>query len=316
LWKSHSPTSNPIPYNRSRERQNIFQGFVFSCLQSICAVKNGDVLMNRNRLSTAFFSAATLAGLLAATRLTAQEPGNAPETKAPTPTRSAPAVMPAPAAQNASTYDAKLDWPWLGRFKDADLALAPPARDEKRVVFMGDSITQLWKIEGPNGYFHGKPYINRGISGQTTPQLVLRFYQDVIALKPKAVVILGGINDIAGNTGPETLEQIEDNLTAMTELAKANHIRVVLCSVMPAFDFPWRPGMTPAPKVLALNQWIKGYAADHGYVYVDYHAAMKDKRDGLPPNLSKDGVHPTEAGYAIMAPLVEAGIEKALSGTE
>ena len=272
--------------------------------------------MNPNRLRAAFFAAATLAGLIAATRLTTQEPGNVPETKAPTPTQSAPAAMPAPAAQNASAYDARLDWPWLGRFKDADLALARPARNEKRVVFMGDSITQLWKIEGPNGYFHGKPYINRGISGQTTPQMLLRFHQDVIALNPKAVVILGGINDIAGNTGPETLEQIEDNLTAMTELAKANHIRVVLCSVTPAFDFPWKPGLTPAPKVLALNQWIKGYAADHGDVYVDFHTAMKDNRDGLPPNLSKDGVHPTEAGYAIMAPLVEAGIEKALRKTE
>jgi len=272
--------------------------------------------MNRNRLCGAFFAAATLAGLLAATRLTAQEPGNVPETKAPPPTQSAPAVMPAPAAQNRSTYDPRLDWPWLGRFKDADLALARPAQNEKRVVFMGDSITQVWKIEGPDGYFHGKPYINRGISGQTTPQMLLRFHQDVIALKPAAVVILGGINDIAGNTGPETLEQIEDNLTAMAELAKANHIQVVLCSVTPAFDFPWKPGMTPAPKVLALNRWIKRYAADHGYVFVDFHTAMKDKRDGLPPNLSKDGVHPTEAGYAIMAPLVEAGIVKALSKTE
>jgi lysophospholipase L1-like esterase len=316
LWKSHSPTSNPIAYNRSRERQDFFEGFVFSCLQRLFAMKIGDAFMNRNRLSAAFFTAAALAGLLAATRLTAQEPGNVPETKAPAPTQSAPQTTPTAAAQNASNYDARADWPWLGRFKDADLALAPPARDENRVVFMGDSITQLWKIEGADGYFPGKPYINRGISGQTTPQMVLRFHQDVIALKPKVVVILGGINDIAGNTGPETLEQIEDNLTAMTELAKENHIRVVLCSVMPAFDFPWRPGVTPAPKVLALNRWIEGYAGEHHYVYVDYHTAMKDERDGLPPNLSKDGVHPTAAGYTIMAPLVEAGIKKALGGTK
>jgi lysophospholipase L1-like esterase len=142
--------------------------------------------------------------------------------------------------------------------------------------------------------------------------MVLRFHQDVIDLQPKVVVILGGINDIAGNTGTETLEQIEDNLAAMAEMAAEHHIGVVLCSVLPAFDFPWRPGMTPAPKVLTLNTWIKQYAADHGYVYVDYHTAMKDERDGLPPNLSKDGVHPTPAGYAVMAPLVEAGIEKAL----
>lgn len=272
--------------------------------------------MNRNRLSVAFFTAAALAGLLAATRLTAQESGNVPETKAPAPTQSAPRTTPTAAGQNASIYDARVDWPSLARYKDADLALAPPARDENRVVFMGDSITQLWKFEGADGYFPGKPYINRGISGQTTPQMVLRFHQDVIALKPKVVVILGGINDIAGNTGPETLEQIEDNLTAMTELAQANHIRVVLCSVMPAFDFPWKPGITPAPKVLALNQWIKGYAGEHRYVYVDYHTAMKDERDGLRPNLSKDGVHPIAAGYAVMAPLVEAGIKKALGGTK
>ena len=293
-----------------------FEGFVFSFLQRLFALKSGECFMNRNRLSAAFLTAAALAGLLAATRLTAQEPGNLPETKAPSPTQSAPRTAPTTATQNASNYDGRVDWPWLARYKDADLALAPPARDENRVVFMGDSITQLWKIEGADGYFPGKPYVNRGISGQTTPQMVLRFHQDVIALKPKVVVILGGINDIAGNTGPETLEQIEDNLTVMTELAKANHIRVVLCSVMPAFDFPWKPGITPAPKVLALNRWIEGYAGEHHYVYVDYHSAMKDERDGLPPNLSKDGVHPTAAGYAIMTPLVEAGIKKALSGPQ
>jgi lysophospholipase L1-like esterase len=178
---------------------------------------------------------------------------------------------------------------------------------------MGDSITEGWHFEGAEGSFAGKPYINRGISGQTTPQMVLRFRQDVIALQPKVVVILGGINDIAGNTGPMTLEQTEDNLASMSELATANHIRVVLCSVLPAFDFPWHPGMTPAQKVLALNAWIKGYAAEKGHIYVDYHAAMKDERDGLPATLSRDGVHPLPAGYAVMAPLVEAGIQNALA---
>jgi lysophospholipase L1-like esterase len=192
------------------------------------------------------------------------------------------------------------------------LKLAPPAVGENRVVFMGDSITDFWKIEGAKGSFPAKPYINRGISGQTTPQMVLRFRQDVIALKPKVVVILGGTNDIAGNTGPMTLEQTEGNLASMAELAAANHIRVVLCSVTPAFDFPWKPGLAPAPKILALNRWIKAYAAEKGFVYVDYHTAMKDSRDGLPSNLSADGVHPLPAGYAIMAPLVEAGIEQAL----
>jgi lysophospholipase L1-like esterase len=126
------------------------------------------------------------------------------------------------------------------------------------------------------------------------------------------VVILAGINDIAGNTGPMTLEQTEDNLASMAELAAAHHIRVVLCSLLPAFDFPWRPGMTPASKVLALNAWIKAYAAENGHVYVDYHTAMKDERGGLPASLSADGVHPLPAGYAVMKPLVEAGIEQAL----
>jgi lysophospholipase L1-like esterase len=238
----------------------------------------------------------------------AQAPAAAPETKA------APVLTTAPnlAAPITNEYNPKLDWPWLGRFKEADLKLAPPAAGEDRVVFMGDSITQGWKIEGPNGSFPGKPYINRGISGQTTPQMLVRFRQDVIDLKPKVVVILAGINDIAGNTGPTTLEQIEDNLASMAELAVANHIRVVLCSVTPAFDFPWRPGMTPAPKILALNSWIKAYAEEKGHVYVDFHSTMKDKRDGLPAKLSMDGVHPLPAGYVVMTPLVEAGIEKAL----
>ena len=269
--------------------------------------------MNRIATRFAFFAAAALACQIVPARLAAQEPAGLPETKAPAPTPVAPVATPVPAAQKTNTYDPKIDWPWLARFKEDDLALAPPAADENRVVFMGDSITQGWQIEGPQGYFPGKPYINRGISGQTTPQMLLRFRQDVIDLKPKAVVILAGINDIAGNTGPETLEQIEGNLASMSELAAASHIRVVLCSVTPAFDFPWRPGLTPAPKFLALNQWIKSYAAEKGYVYVDYHSAMKDQRDGLPPTLSHDGVHPLPAGYAVMAPLVESGIEKALA---
>ena len=207
----------------------------------------------------------------------------------------------------------KADWPWLAKFKEADLALAPPAEGENRVVFMGDSITEGWHFTGSEGSFPGKPYINRGISGQTTPQMVLRFRQDVIALKPKVVVILAGTNDIAGNTGPMTVEQTEDNLASMADLAAANHIRVVLCSVLPAFDYPWKPGLTPAPKILAINKWMKAFAAEKGYVYVDYHSAMKDERDGLPANLSHDGVHPLPAGYAVMTPLVEAGIQKALA---
>lgn len=204
------------------------------------------------------------------------------------------------------------DFGYLERFKEDDLKLGTPAPGEDRVVFMGDSITEGWHFAGDDGFFEGKPYINRGISGQTTPQMLVRFRQDVIDLKPKVVVILAGTNDIAGNTGPMTLEQIEENLASMADLAAANHIRVVLCSILPAFDYPWRPGLTPAPKILALNRWIKSWAADHGYIYVDFHTAMKDRRDGLPPKLSHDGVHPLPAGYAVMTPLVEAGIQQAL----
>jgi lysophospholipase L1-like esterase len=229
-----------------------------------------------------------------------------------------PAAQARPTAEQIAAYmkihdeQMKNDWPWLGRFKEEDVKLGAPAAGENRVVFMGDSITEGWHFSEPGGVFADKPYINRGISGQTSPQMVLRFRQDVVELQPKVVVILAGTNDIAGNTGPMTLEQSEDNLASMADLAAANHIRVVLCSVLPAYDFPWKPGLTPAPKVVALNAWMKSYAAEKGYVYVDYHSAMKDERDGLPPALSKDGVHPLPAGYVVMAPLVEAGIEKAL----
>jgi len=251
------------------------------------------------------FASFALAGALLAAGLPAQAPAGVPGAQGP---------VAAPVSAWQMEFNARLltDFAWLARFKEADLALAPPAKGEDRVVFMGDSITEGWHFDAPDGAFAGKPYINRGIGGQTTPQMLVRFRQDVIDLKPKVVVILAGINDIAGNTGPMTLEQTEDNLASMAELAAANHIRVVLCSVLPAFDFPWRPGMTPAPKVLALNAWIKAYAAERGHVYVDYHTAMKDQRDGLPARLSADGVHPLPAGYAVMAPLAEAGIEKAL----
>jgi lysophospholipase L1-like esterase len=259
-------------------------------------------------LGSMVYAAAALLGMMVYSDARAQEPAGVPETKAPPPTQ----VAPVSDSEAKRQKQAKEDWPWLARFRENDAMLAPPTPEEMRVIFMGDSITEGWKLDGPEGSFPGKPYINRGISGQTTPQMVLRFHQDVIALKPKVVVILAGINDIAGNTGPETAEQIENNLSAMAEMSTANHIRVVMCSVLPAFDFPWHPGMVPAPKVIALNAWIKSYADDHHYVFVDYHTPMKDERDGLPPTLSHDGVHPTKAGYAVMTPLVEAGIEKAL----
>jgi lysophospholipase L1-like esterase len=231
------------------------------------------------------------------------------------------AAQPAPPAQTSPSghpndaywieHDHQLlvDFGGLAHFKEADAMLGAPKSGEDRVVFMGDSITEIWKLDEA---FPGKPYVNRGISGQTTPQMLVRFRQDVIDLKPKVVVILGGTNDIAGNTGPMTLEQTEGNLASMAELAAANGIRVVLCSVLPAFDYHWAPGLQPAPKIAQVNAWIKNFAAQKGYVYVDYYSAMKDDRGGLPATLSKDGVHPLPAGFAVMTPLAEAGIEKAL----
>ena len=206
----------------------------------------------------------------------------------------------------------RTDWPNLAKYRDANAKLPPPAANENRVVFLGNSITEGWAQYFPT-MFAGKPYINRGIGGQTTPQMLIRFRQDVIALQPKVVVILAGINDIAGNTGPSTLEMIEDNLASMTELAQSNRIRVVLSSVLPAADFPWRPGMDPAPKVIALNKWIRDYAAKRGAIYLDYHSAMSDEKGGMRPGLASDGVHPTEVGYRLMAPLAEQAIAKALS---
>ncbi len=231
------------------------------------------------------------------------------------------AAQPAPAAQTSPSghpndaywieHDHQLlvDFGGLAHFKEADAMLGAPKTGEDRVVFMGDSITEGWKLDEA---FPGKPYVNRGISGQTTPQMLVRFRQDVIDLKPKVVVILAGTNDIAGNTGPMTLEQTEGNLASMAELATANGIRVVLCSVLPAFDYHWAPGLQPAPKIAQVNAWLREYAAQKGYVYVDFYSAMKDDRGGLPATLSRDGVHPLPAGFAMMTPLAEAGIEKAI----
>jgi lysophospholipase L1-like esterase len=180
------------------------------------------------------------------------------------------------------------------------------------VVFYGNSITDAW-AEHFDVMFPGKPYVGRGISGQTTPQMLVRFRQDVIALQPSVVVILAGTNDIAGNTGPSTQEMIEDNLVSMAELAQAYGISVILSSVLPASDYRWRPGLDPGPKIVSLNTWMRDYADGHGAVYLDYHTAMTDEHLGLGPELSHDGVHPNESGYRLMVPLAEAAIAKALS---
>ena len=214
---------------------------------------------------------------------------------------------------SASTLAAQTptDWANLQKFARANAELPVPSESDKRVVFMGNSITEAW---APlfSQLFPGKPYVGRGISGQTTPQMLVRFRQDVIALKPAVVVILGGTNDIAGNTGPSTIEMIEDNIASMSELARANNIQVVLCSVLPVFDYPWKPGLEPAPKIVALNSWIRAYANAHGVQYADFHGAMADTRQGLPEELAADGVHPNLAGYKIMAPIVERAIRQAL----
>jgi acyl-CoA thioesterase-1 len=204
------------------------------------------------------------------------------------------------------------DWANLQRYHAADMQLTSSSTTASaRVVFFGNSITESWAPYFAT-MFPGKPYVGRGISGQTTPQMLVRFRQDVIDLKPKVVVILAGTNDIAGNTGPSTLEMIEDNLASMTELAQKNGIRVVLSSVLPVYDYPWRPGLQPAPKIVALNDWMKRYAQSVGATYLDYWTALSDARQGMKAEYSADGVHPNEAGYRVMAPLAEAAISEAL----
>lgn len=202
------------------------------------------------------------------------------------------------------------DWPGLLRYREENARLGPPQSGEDRVVFFGDSITDAW-IRIVPAFFAGRPYVDRGISGQTTPQMLVRFHQDVIALQPAVVVILAGTNDIAGNTGPSTPEMARDNLVSMAELARAYGIRVVLASVLPALDYPWRRGQEPAPRIARLNELIRDYAARNGIVYLDYHAAMVDEKGGLKPELGDDGVHPNRAGYGAMAPLAEKAIREA-----
>ena len=203
------------------------------------------------------------------------------------------------------------DWPQLSRYKDANALVPPPEKNENRVVFMGDSITNGWKLVE---YFPDKPYINRGISGQTTPQMLIRFRPDVIALKPRAVLILAGTNDIAGNTGPMTLEMIEDNYASMADLAKANGIKVIFASVLPIHDY----GRTKVSErrspeqILELNEWLKNYCKTNGHAFLDYFSKMVDEKGMLKAELANDGLHPNAEGYKVMAPLAEAAIQQTL----
>ena len=206
------------------------------------------------------------------------------------------------------------DFGQLARYRDANATLPAPAANESRVVFFGDSITDIWKLPD---YFPGKPYINRGIGGQTTPQMLVRFREDVIDLQPKVVVILAGTNDIAGNTGPMLLPQIEANYASLAELARAHGIRVVFCSVLPVHNYTPRSldffAQRSPEKILELNQWLKAYCDANGYIYLDYFSAMVDDKGMLKVDLADDGLHPNAAGFKVMAPLADKAIAKALA---
>jgi len=201
------------------------------------------------------------------------------------------------------------DWANLKRFQQENSELMLAKAHENRVVFMGNSITEGWLSIRPE-FFKNKPYVNRGISGQTTPQMLIRFRQDVIHLKPSTVVLLAGINDIAENTGPSTIEMIANNIVSMAELAKANHINVIICSVLPANKFPWREGLKPAEKVIKLNALLQSYSKKHKLAYVDYYSAMVNDSHGLKKELGEDGIHPNKNGYLIMEPILEKAIKE------
>ena len=211
------------------------------------------------------------------------------------------------------------DWPALIRYRDENAKVRPRAKKENRVVFLGDSITDSWDNPDYGGFFPGKPYIDRGISGQTTPQMLVRFRRDVINLNPLVVLILAGTNDIAGNTGPTTLSAIEDNLMSMAELARMSGIKVVFSSLLPVSDYERRDGKQiiqtvrrPPSQIQELNRWMKEYASQQHLVYLDYYSAMVDEKGFLKEELSNDGLHPNVKGYAVMGPLAEAAISAAL----
>ncbi len=205
------------------------------------------------------------------------------------------------------------DWAQLKRYRDDNAKLPTPASGEERVIFLGDSITDNWGRRYGK-FFPGKPYVNRGISGQTTPQMLVRFQQDVVALHPAAVLILAGINDIAGNTGPETLGEIEDNFRSMIDIAKREHIRVILASTLPASTLPWKPTVQPMDQVRALNAWLEQTANEQHLVFCNYYPALANEQGGIREDLAMDkAVHPNDAGYALMVPIAEAAIARALA---
>ena len=222
-----------------------------------------------------------------------------------------PALSRLPVAKLDRLNHRLTDWAQLGYYQEANAILPPPAKNENRVLFFGDSITEFWDLAS---YFPDKPYINRGISGQTTPQMLIRFRPDAIALKPKVVLILAGINDIAGNTGLMTLAMIEDNYASMAELAQVNQIQVIFASVIPINNYSSVQRLeTHSPaKIRALNDWLQRYCLEHNHIYLDYYNQMLDPRGMLKADLADDGLHPNAKGYKVMAQLAETAIEQAL----
>ena len=282
--------------------------------------------MHRHGFALALIVAGA-AGLAAALHAQAPAPAPAPaQTAQPQPPAAQAPAMDATCPEMATALtalmraDARLrDWPDLGRYREANRTVTVPTAGQSRVVFMGDSITDLWQQPRFGGFFPGKPYIDRGISGQTTPQMLLRFRRDVIDLTPKVVVILAGTNDIAGNTGPMTNEEIQSNLATMSDLAHAHGIKVIFASITPVSAYhvatPRAVPQTtarPMSRIQAMNEWMKGYAAAHGDLYLDYYSAMLDSAGVMREDLTEDDLHPNAKGYAIMAPLAEEAIARAL----
>lgn len=220
-------------------------------------------------------------------------------------------------AQEMNEMEQRLhnDWAYLKFYEEENNKLAPPKAGEGRVVFFGDSITENWKSYDP-AFFADKPYLDRGISGQTTPQMLVRFRQDVLNLQPKLLVLMAGTNDVAENTGPYVAENTMNNIITMSELAKLHDIRILLCSVLPAFDFSWRSGLKPAEKIAALNKMIQEYASTNNIPYIDFYSHLVDERKGMQQAYSEDGVHPNPAGYKVMDVLVEEAIKTTQSGSQ
>jgi acyl-CoA thioesterase-1 len=254
---------------------------------------------------------AVLTGMLLAVPAGAQT-GAVGMTTAPAAAAPVGSASSATEKQLAAAQKKLLDWAELGRYRADNAALEAPAAGVQRVVFYGDSITDSWGRKPGTEFFPGKPYVNRGISGQTTPQMVVRFEQDVVHLQPTVVIILAGTNDVAGNTGPMTPEMTMDNFAAMVAIAKAHRIKVVIASITPASAYPWKPEARPADAIRDLNARLKAFSAQEGLVYLDYYSAMTNASGGLDKDLALDGVHPTAKGYEVMAPLAEKAIAEAL----